>query len=237
MKPLLPLGLLVALCVMMALVGCGGTPPTLTVAGVPWPDDEATEYRIEDVDGNAMGSANMTVHREDDTYLFTQSYSVADQQVVQNISVRVNADDLKPLAGIQIIETADSTIEIGSIYSNSTLSVVAIIDGEQQSATLDIPADTYDNDEALFLLRTIPFEVGYTATYTNAVPSAGMLPKATLSVVAEETVNAPAGSFDCYKLKLSATGATIYIWYAVESPHYLVKYDNSATVLLLTEHP
>ncbi|MDY6918567.1 MAG: DUF3108 domain-containing protein [Chloroflexota bacterium] len=236
MKRLLPLGLLAALC-LTALVSCGGTPPALTVAGVPWPDDEVTQYRVEDVDGNAMGTANMTVHRDGETYLLEQSYIVADQQVIQNISVRVNADDLKPLAGTQTIETADSAIEIASIYYDNTLSVVAIVNGEQQSATFDIPADTYDNDESLFLLRTIPFEVGYTASYTNAVPSAGMFPKATLSVVAEEQVNAPAGAFDCYKLKLSATGATIYIWYAVDPPHYLVKYDNSATVLLLTEHP
>ena len=221
----------------LALASCGGTPPTLSIAGIPWPDDEITVYTLEDTEGNTMGSANLTVHKENNTYVLSQHYVVGDQQVVQDISVTVSADDLKPVSGTQSVKTADTTVDITTIYADSRLSITATVDGKQQSAQLDVPNDTYDNDEALFLFRTIPFEIGYTASYTNAVPSAGLLPKATISILAREEVETPAGTFDSYKLKLSAQGATIFLWYSAEAPHYLLKYDNSATIIRLTEHP
>lgn len=236
MRRLLPiLAALLAVCV--ALTGCGGAAPTLTVAGIPWPDQEVTAYTVQDTAGNLMGSASMTVEGTGDTYVLSQHYVIGDDQVVQDISVTVGADDLRPLSGNQTVKTADSTISISSSYAASKVTVTATVDGEQQSGQLDIPDDTYDNDEALFLFRAIPLEVGYTATYVNVVPSAGLLPKATVSVLARVDVDTPAGTFDSYKLKLTAQGATIYIWYGAEAPHYLLKYDNGATIILLAEHP
>lgn len=232
---LLTLAAFAVLC--LALAGCGGAAPTLTVAGIPWPDQEVAAYTIQDTAGNVMGSANMTVEREGDTYVLSQHYVIGGDQVVQDISVTVSADDLKPISGNQTVKTADSTVGISTTYAGSKLTVTATADGEQQSAQLDIPSDTYDNDEALFLLRTIPFEVGYTATYVNVVPSAGLLPKATVSVLAQVEVDTPAGTFGSYKLKLTAQGATIYIWYSADAPHHMLKYDNGATIILLAEYP
>ena len=115
--------------------------------------------------------------------------------------------------------------------SDSPLKFVDLL-GKQ---TDPIPDDAYDNDEVLFLLRAIPFEVGYSATYTNVVPAAGLTPKATITVVGEEEVEAPFGSFNCYKLEISVLGTTQYLWYGVDSSHYLVKAEVEGIVMLLTE--
>jgi len=235
-RSLLILPLLAILC----LAGAGCCPSavaTLTVFQIPWPDEEVTRYTIEDQDGNAMGSGELTIEKEDDTYLLVQHFHITAEQAVQHITLSVSAADLKPVSGNQTIQMPGMVASLVTNYSNGQVSVNATVDGDEQSAEFDIPDDAYDNDEVFFLLRTIPLEVGYSATYTNVVPAYALTPKATVTVVGEEEVTAPAGSFNCYKLELSAAGAVQYMWYGVDEPHYLIKYDNGTTILLLSEHP
>jgi len=235
-KPLLVVALLASCCLFF--VGC--CPPAaepLTISQVPWPDDEVTSYTIEDQDGVIIGSLELAIHREDSTYTLTQylDLTVEGEQLTDDITVTVNATDLKPISGMETAVIADQTIEITSTYSAGQVAIVATVDGEEQSATIPIPDDAYDQSEVPFLLRAIPFEVGYSATYTNVVPSAGLTPKATITVVGEEVVDAPAGSFNCYKLELSALGTTQYLWYGVDSPHYLIKSEGEGSAILLEE--
>ena len=237
MKRSLPvLSLLAIVC--LVFVGC--CPPgvaTLTISQIPWPDNEVTGYIIEDQDGNAVGRGELTIEKEDGTYLLEQHFDLTAPEAVLRITVNVNAADLKPISGVQTIQMPDAVAGITANYSEGQVSVTATVDGEEQSAEFDIPDDAYDNDEVFFLLRAIPFEVGYTASYTNVVPSYALTPKATITVVGEEDVTTPAGSFNCYKVELSAGDATQYLYYGVDGPHYLIKYDNGVTIFLLIEYP
>ena len=237
-RSLLILALLTMVC--LALAGCGPPAvPTLTISQIPWPDDEVTTYTIEDQDGNTIATGELTIEKGNNTYLLIQHFELTAQEAVQHITLNVSAADLKPISGNQTIQTPEGVLGVVTTYSEGQVSVTATIDGEEQSATFDIPGDAYDNDEVLFLFRAIPLEVGYTASYTNVVPSYGLTPKVTVTVVGEEEVTTPAGSFNCYKLEFSVEGGTQkqYIWYGVDQPHYLVKYDNGTTIFLLAEHP
>ena len=58
----------------------------------------------------------------------------------------------------------------------------------------------------------------------------------------EEKVTVPAGTFDCYKLKIAASGGLIrrftsryYFWFAKEPPHHFVKYEDGKRVTELME--
>lgn len=232
-KSLVVLSLLAIIC--LGLVGCAPAAVPLTLSQIPWPDDEVTSYTIEDQGGNTIGSYNLTIHKENGTYLLTQhlELTIEDGQIIDDITLTVNATDLKPISGTETAVIANQTIEVTAIYSPGEVAVTATVNGEEQSATLDIPDDAYDDSEVLFLLRAIPFEVGYSATYTNVVPAAGLTPKATISVVGEEQVEAPLGSFNCYKLELSILGTTQYLWYGVDSPYYLVKAEVEGITMLL----
>lgn len=237
-RSLLILSLLTMVC--LALAACGPpVVPTLTIAQIPWPDDEVTNYTIEDQDGNTIATGELTIEKGNNTYLLTQHFELTTQEAIQHITVNVSADDLKPISGNQTIQATEGVLDVVTTYSEGQVSVTVSIGGDEQSATFDIPDDAYDNDEVLFLLRAIPFEVGYTASYTNVVPSYALTPKVTVTVVGEEEVTTPAGSFNCYKLEFSVEGGTQkqYMWYGVDEPHYLIKYDNGVTIFLLTEHP
>lgn len=221
--------------VCLALVGCAPAAVPLTVSQIPWPDHEVTSYTIEDREGNTVGSLELTIDKEDTTYTLTQhlDLTIEGEQIIDDITLTVDATDLKPISGTEMAVIANQTIEVTAIYGPGEVAVTATVNGEEQSATLDIPDDAYDDSEVLFLLRAIPLEVGYSATYANVVPAAGLTPKATITVVAEEQVDVPLGSFNCYKLELSIFGTTQYLWYGADSPHYLVKAEVESIIMLL----
>jgi len=236
-ESLVVLSLLAIMC--LTLVGCAPAAVPLTISQVPWPDDEVTSYTIEDQEGNTIGSLELTIDKEDTTYTLTQhlDLTIEGEQIIDDITLTVNATDLKPISGTETAVIANQTIEVTAIYSPGEVAVTAAVNGEEQSATLDIPDDAYDDSEVLFLLRAIPFEVGYSATYTNVVPAAGLTPEATITVVGEEQVEVPLGSFNCYKLELSILGTAQYLWYGVDSPHYLVKAEVEGIIMLLETVP
>ncbi len=79
--------------------------------------------------------------------------------------------------------------------------------------------------ELLFGIR--PLAVGYTEALTILEPQGAMAPTAmNLSVVAQESVTVPAGTFDAFKLTLGATdGATPpqTIWVSSAAPHLVLR--------------
>lgn len=233
-KSLLVFSLLAIVC--LALAGCAPAAVPLTISQIPWPDDEVTSYTIEDQEGNTMGNCELTVDKDGDTYILTDhsELTIEGTEVTSDTTITVDATDLKPISGTETWVIDEQTIEIATTYSEGQVAITATVDGEEQSAVLDIPDDAYDNEEVLFLLRAITFEVGYSATYTNVVPAAGLTPEATITVISEEVVNVPFGSFNCYKLELSVLGTTQYLWYGADSPHYLVKAEVEGIAMLLT---
>ncbi len=244
MKRWLPvLALLLSIC--LALVACGPSVPVITIAQIPWADGETTSYAVHDTQGTELGTLNMTIQREGEHYLMT-SFTVIGN-TTDDITIAMNADDLKPIS-----ETRTVNVPLGGALPQGLYEVRAnyedrnkvIIDADlpgnhhQGPYEFNIPADSYANDQVWYLFRTLPFEEGYAGRYTNIIIwTIYQKPAATVTVLGKETVETPAGSFNCHKLELSVLNITIHFWYGVEAPHYLVKYQKGDTILLLTEHP
>jgi len=229
---LMPLAIAFTLCFI--LIGCAPAPgEAITISAIPWPDEEGLSYIIQDQEENTIGSGNLTIAREGESYILGQYWEAGE--VKQTISIKVASDDLKPISGNQTIVIPEGEFKINATYSDSRLQIEAETPEGNQTVEIDVPEDAYDNDEVLFLFRAIPFEEGYQATYTNVVASAAQKAKITVAITGEEPVEAPAGSFDCWKLELNAAGQKQYMWYSIDSPHYLVKYDNGQSIILLQE--
>jgi hypothetical protein len=247
-RSFLALTLLFVLCITLA--GC--CPPgvaTLTVSEIPWPDEELTSYIIQDQGGDTIGSFNMTIHKENGTYILTQQLelTIENEQIEDNVIITVDATDLKPISEARTLSippgmiVAEGIWELNASYNAGQLTVETETPvGPEEPYTVDVAEDAFAHDQVLCLLRTPPYEDGYTASYTNIFiwPNIEM-PRATITVTGRETVEVPAGSFDCYKLELSLENVPqkYYFWYGVNEPHYLVKYDNEFNIFLLTEHP
>lgn len=229
-KLLMPLAIVLVLC--FVLVGCAPK-ETGMISTIPWPDEEETKYTVQDQAGNSIGSGNLTITREGESYILKQDWTI--EEVRQAISIKVADADLKPISGEQSMVSPQNEIKINTSYVGNKLKIELETAEGHKATELDVPTDAYDNDELLFLFRALPFKQDYRVTYTNTVAAMAKMPKVTVTIIAKEQVEVPAGLFRCWKLELEAAGQKQYAWYSVDGPHYLVKYDDTQHIVLLQE--
>jgi len=228
----------------LALLGCGANVPVITIAQIPWPDSESTSYVIQDSQGTAIGNLTTAIMKEDATYLMASLVVMGN--ATDEVVMSLNAEDLKPISEIRTINVPaggaipSGVYQIATEYHDNQITFEAYLPGDQHQGpyTFKIPADSYANDQVWYLFRTLPFEEGYTARYTNVIIwTTYQTPSMTVTVVGTETVAAPAGTFECYKLEVTIPSTTIYVWYGKAAPHHLVKYQKGDSMILLTELP
>jgi len=229
-KLLMPLAVIVILCIV--LVGCAPK-EGIAISTIPWSDEEETSYIIQDQEANTIGGGNLTIAKEGESYILEEYWEVGE--VTQTISIKVASDDLKPISEQLTILSSQGEMKINTTYTDNKLKIEAETPEGNQTAEIDVPDDAYDNDEVLFLFRALPFEEGYQATYTNVVAAAAQKPEVTITISGKEQVSAPAGVYDCWKLEFEVAGQKQYMWYGIDAPHYLVKYDNGQSIILLQE--
>jgi hypothetical protein len=108
------------------------------------------------------------------------------------------------------------------------------VDGNSRSASLDVPANAVDNDQLLMTLRALPFAEGYAVDYVVVVAQNALKVDTTFTVQAKETVTVPAGSFESWRVEISAGQTKQTVWYQVAAPNMLVQYENGSTRMVLT---
>jgi len=232
--------LLLIFCV--ALTSCSPKGEELKISQIPWSENEAANYVIQSQDGTQLGSASVSIARNSNTFTLACHQIVG--QMTDDITLEVNAENLKPVSETRTLsippgsQIPEGVWKITANYSTDKLVIEADTpQGHQGPAESNLPQDAYANDELLFLLfRAIPFEVDYTANFSDVViwPNV-QTPKCTISVLGKETVETPAKNWEAWKLELNVAGGKQYFWYAVEKPSYLLKYDNGSTIFLLKE--
>jgi hypothetical protein len=105
---------------------------------------------------------------------------------------------------------------------------------------IECSMDGYDGAALPFSLRGFPFEtqkeieMRITPPFKPGMPMwAWRMWESYAKLLGTEKVNVPAGTFDCYKLEVGASGGLIkhltsnyYFWFTKESPHQFVKYQD-----------
>ena len=174
------LAVLVLLAAVFSAISCGkhnSGPPNpngdIVWQEVPWTDGETTKYQVQDSQGNNLGEATFTIYKEGNAWVFRYDYSlIVDQKpFTQQITVKVRGQDLKPISGS--ITGSAQNLELYSAYNENELAItIKSPQGEEQTRTFDIGSfqDAYDNDEAMFLVRSLPLQQGYGFSYTSLVP-------------------------------------------------------------------
>ena len=205
------------------------------IVDIPWADSEFTGYVIQDYEGNNKGTVAMSIERYRDIYSLKQLYVFQDNVSLVLIA-NVRADNLKPLGG----GVTESNVAFGptttySYEEGGKLNIDAASPEGVQHIVMDVPEDAYDDNELLFLLRTLPFEVGYSTAFTNIIVASAKKWAVRISVVSKEEIQVPAGNFDTYKIKLTMAGETKHLWYGRSKPHHLIKLNDGVNLLLLKE--
>ncbi len=105
--------------------------------------------------------------------------------------------------------------------------------GKPGTQKLEVNRTVYDNEEVIPGMRRLPLAPGY-KTSMAIVSSLGgrVVIPLDIEVTGTETVQVPAGKFDCYKTELSIHQT---FWYSTNASHLLVKFEVGGAVAELAE--
>jgi hypothetical protein len=105
--------------------------------------------------------------------------------------------------------------------------VVITITGKEPM-TVRTDKTVYDNEEFMHLMRRLPLQIGYKTTIpTLSTLGGGAVIPVVLEVTAKETVEVPAGKFECFKVPLSI-GQTF--WITDDEHRYVVKFEGGGAI-------
>ena len=88
--------------------------------------------------------------------------------------------------------------------------------GKDDVTKFDLTGVVYDNEEAVQLMRRLPLAPDYKTTlHIFSGLGGGNVVPLEAKVTAQEKVEVPAGTFDCYKVELSMVHQTF--WYSTDA--------------------
>jgi hypothetical protein len=91
----------------------------------------------------------------------------------------------------------------------------------------------YDQEQACQILRRLPLAVGYKGVLPLYIPAGSTKLELPFEVTGKETLEVPAGKFECYKVPLTSINQTL--WYTTDAHHYLVQLEASGATVELEQ--
>ncbi len=196
-------------------------PGKFVLGPVPWVDGERLQLNIMAASGADIGTVE---YRAD---------------LMQNVSGRkVWRIGARLMAGPQSVSTVDVEPDtfrpISSYWKHSMLGEVTgtyragevVIQrlGTAQPTTVPVDGPVVDNEEAMHLMRRLPLQVGYRTTLPVITSlGGGTVISISLEVQGKETIEVPAGKFDCFKVHLGTVNQDF--WLSNDAHRYLVKFE------------
>jgi hypothetical protein len=222
--------LILAGLVSLAIAACGSPEvQALRFGPAPWQDGETSTYRITDRDGANAGTARyaMTALGENGWQI---NRNVQAQNAQELVGVTVDAADFTPSAATQVRIEPDGVLRLTAAYTDGQASLEITNKLDMKSfERVNVPSDTRDERTVAMLVRALPLAQGYAARLNSFTPIVPLLERVTVSVVKQEEVETPAGTFDAWQVKLDTGEIESRVWIAVDPPHALVKMEDGRT--------
>jgi len=153
----------------------------------------------------------------------------------------VDRRDLRLIWCRVLRDTEDGKSEVVIEVKDGYQHLTHDFENNRKEKKIEHKSDGYNGSILLFSLRGFPFGKQSEVSLRLTPPFIPDMPlwiwrmwKSRARFLGEERVTVPAGTFDCYKLEVAASGGLIrrftseyYLWYAKEPPHHFVKYQDT----------
>ncbi len=196
----------------------------------PWLDGEDLRLDIKFPTGFKIGTAWYRVNSgELDGHKIWRLTTRIFATTQQASRVEVEAESFKPLHCWWKVNLLG---EVEVSYSPGSAELKTLANGETNK--IDLTGVVYDNEEAVQLIRRLPLALDYKTTLRifTGLGGGNIIPLG-VTVLGQEQVEVPAGTFDCYKIKLSPVNQTFY--YSADAHHYLVKFEAGGVAAVLSQ--
>jgi hypothetical protein len=196
----------------------------------PWVDGEEMRLDIKFPTGFKLGTACYRVNAGESNgrkvWRLSSRLYAGTQQASR---VEVEAESFKPIHCWWKISVMGE-VDVSYFPSYAEIRTPA----GKEPKKVDLKGVVYDNEEAMQLGRRLPLAPDYQTTVSifTGLGGGNIIPLG-IKVVAQEKVETPAGTFDCYKLELSPVGQTF--WISTDAHHYMVKFEAGGVIAELTQ--
>ncbi len=195
----------------------------LAVRPEPWVDGEVMRLTQKPI-GTKVASGNVGTYRAELTQEGGRSVWNLRYYMPGNYysATRVDAGTMIPIANRAISRRTD----LEARYGLDKIEILNLKDNSQPPKQISLTGTVYDAWQIVPLLRRLPLMEGFQIVIPLFESSTGSFAKAKFEVVDRETINAPAGSFNCYKIVMTSNDnapADQIFWISADSHAYLVK--------------
>ena len=198
----------------------------LKLEPVPWVDGESLELRIKLGGGLEIGD-----------FILTARTAELDGGGVWHLGLNRNVSANPPNLGLSHVVADRRTFRpISSSFKHSLLGNVSAEygrgevtihatarDGKVTTKKLSLDGIFYDNEQGWHLFRRLPLTAGYTADTPVCATFGGGPVQINVEVTGKETVDVPAGKFECFRLFLKPVQQTF--WISTDAKRYVVKFE------------
>jgi hypothetical protein len=200
---------------------------------VPWVDDEVLIHTAKLPGGLEIGrfiwiANSITLAGKEGWRLRLLRY-IGDGSNQGSSRVDVWRDNLAPISST-FNHTQLGEIEVA--YAADKVKMTTKGEKEDAVHEIDIDRSVYDNEEAGHLMRRLPLEVGYKTTLPIFIVFQRQVIDIGLEVTVRETIEVPAGTFECYKIELSIQQT---LWISTGPERYMVKFEGGGATTELTQ--
>ncbi len=195
----------------------------------PWTDGEDMRLDVKLAGGLKIGVADYRMNSGQTTngqkiWRCRSHVIVAGSQSVSH--VEVDADTFSPIHSVWKHTLLG---EVDAVYSSDHADLETT--GKDDVQKLDFDAPVIDNEEAVEWMRRLPLADGFVINQPILASLGSHVVPMKWEVSGPEKVEVPAGTFNCYKIKLSIAQT---FWYSSDTNRYLVKVEAGGAIMELT---
>jgi hypothetical protein len=209
-------------------------PSGLPLGPVPWVDGETLQFRMRLATSMDLGTVVYFAHSAELRGQKIWRVGSRTLVVVSNVrgasSVDAEWNTFHPISSDYKLSVMG---EFRAQYTPGAVVIDLVSNGKSTTRKLDLSEVLYDNEQAMHAMRRLPLAVGYKTTLPVLATMGGGEVKIPLEVQAKETVQVPAGRFECFRVHLGLVNQSF--WFSADPHRYLVKFEANAVDAQLTE--
>lgn len=214
---------------LLLLVACQGSVTTQVVPiAYQLPPHERSTYQMVSDTGANLGQVGLSTDLTGSQLHLQIHIQAANGSVNDTVSV-VDPRGLEPEQVNRSVSVSHQRYSVQSIYAGGKLTTTLRHGTIARTHHQTEPETAYDDQESLFLWRTLNFQPGYQVRYIDVVvnPETGGInsPVATAEVARKENVTTPFGSYEAWRVEFRAGGFVNTAWYEDGPQRRLVRYS------------
>ena len=205
------------------------------VSAMPWPDYELTRYTITDQTDEVLGSVEFEIARQGEEYALRVLFLLDDPPLRDETTVRIRADSLEPISYERRASDDEDRLEVTGSYGGGTVVVRKVENEEEEVGTVETGEFAFDNDSSAWLWRSIAFDQDAQVVYRSVNVPQRRSQLVRLRVRGQDCVAVPAGNFLAWQVEVRPGLDRQTVWYTVEDPQLLIRWDQEPRRFLLRE--